>query len=170
MMCTYELGYDTMSYVGTNIPVLVASFVMVVESTRLRIPEVSNLHHYHFEKPKSRKFFSKIYADVNNRVRFSIHIPWLSKQEDLIIWNFGVRLSDYTGPHLRTGTLILVGDQLFWNVFVLSTGQELEGLRRIPVPSSLWPSTPRRVFIWEGHKMYSVVNTNTCTLSLVKIY
>lgn len=57
MMCTYELGCDAVSYVGTDVPVLVTSFVMVLESTRLRIPEVSNLHHYQFEKPKSRKFF-----------------------------------------------------------------------------------------------------------------
>jgi hypothetical protein len=152
MICTYEVGC-----VGTDVPVLVASFVMVVESTRLRIPEVLNLHHYHFEKPKSRKFFPKMYADINNGVRFSMHMPWWSRQEDLIIWNFGVRLSDYTGLHPRTGSLhkllFLLEIQLFWNVCALSTGQEFAGLRRTPVTSSLGPSTPRTVFSWEGHKM-----------------
>jgi hypothetical protein len=64
-MCTYGLGCDAVSYVGTDVPVLVASFVMVVESTRLRIPEVLNLHHYHSEKTKSCKFFSIMCAAVN---------------------------------------------------------------------------------------------------------
>jgi len=48
MMCTYELWCDALSDVGTDVPVLVASIVMVVEYTRLLIPEVLNLHHYHF--------------------------------------------------------------------------------------------------------------------------
>jgi hypothetical protein len=103
-MCTYELWCDALNDVGTDVPVLVASIVMVVESTQLLIPEVLNLHYYHFavlvasivmvvesirllipevlnlhyyyfEKPKTRTFFSKIYADINNRVRFSIHLP-----------------------------------------------------------------------------------------------
>lgn len=105
MMCTYGLGCDAVSYIGTDVPVLVSSFVMVVESTRLRISEALNLHHYHFEKPKSRKFFSIMCADTNNRVRISVHIPCWSRQEDLIVWNFGVRLSDCTGSHTRTGSL-----------------------------------------------------------------
>jgi hypothetical protein len=75
MMCSFDLGFDALSYVDTDVAVLVASIVMVVESTRLRVREVLNLYPNHFEKPKSRNFFSKMYEAVNNPVRFSFHLP-----------------------------------------------------------------------------------------------
>lgn len=157
MMCSFDLGFDALSYVDTDVAVLVASIVMVVESTRLRVREVLNLYPNHFEKPKSRNFFSKMYEAVNNPVRFSFHLPWCSRQQDLIIWNFGVRLSDCTGPQPTTDSLhkllFLLEIQLFLNVCAVSTGQEFAGLRRAAVPLSSGPCTPRGLFSWGGHKM-----------------
>lgn len=102
MMRTYGLGCDAVSDVVTDVPVLVAFFVMVVVSTRLRNPEVLNLHHYHFEKPKSCKFFSKMYADGNNRVRFS-HPSTLMIEaggsDHLKLWCASVRLHGATSQN-----------------------------------------------------------------------